>query len=196
MPNPTSPRVVEKGKTCHFCGKPEKNIGNRPHCPSKATLQEENQHTKVTRRRGTIKPNASYSPVAQSVEQRTVNPLVAGSSPAGGAFAKVLTLATKRLNARRREIDRRAFLVTTQFLAGFRHLSRCAGPNGHALCLQRDFRLSNATFKVASVGAKNRPELSDSLFSRASRINTEFSLGVRLRTGSNFRIWVAGTAKP
>jgi hypothetical protein len=75
---------------------------------------------------------------------------------ARGAFVKVLTLATKRLNARRREIDRRAFFVSTQFYAGFLHFSRFAGPNRRALCLQRDFRLSNETFKVTSVRAKNR----------------------------------------
>ena len=75
---------------------------------------------------------------------------------ARGAFVKVLTLATKRLNARRREIDRRAFFVSTQFFAGFLRFSRFAGPNRRALCLQRDFRLSNATFKVAPAGAKNR----------------------------------------
>ena len=97
------------------------------------------------------------SPVAQSAEQRTVNPRVGGSSPPGGAFVKVLTLATKRLNARRREIDRRAFFVSTQFLAGFERFSRSAGPGRRPLCLQRDFRLSNATFKVAPVSAKNRP---------------------------------------
>lgn len=74
-----------------------------------------------------------------------------------GAFVKVLTLATKRLNARRREIDRRAFFVSTQFLAGFERFSRSAGPGRRPLCLQRDFRLSNATFKVAPVSAKNRP---------------------------------------
>jgi len=65
-------------------------------------------------------------------------------------------LATKRLNARRREIDRRAFFVSSHFFAGFQRFSRFAGPNRRALCLQRDFRLSNATFKVTSAGAKNR----------------------------------------
>jgi hypothetical protein len=65
-------------------------------------------------------------------------------------------LATKRLNARRREIDRRAFFVSTQFFAGFERFSRSAGPNDRDLCLQREFRLSNATFKVAPAGAKNR----------------------------------------
>jgi hypothetical protein len=65
-------------------------------------------------------------------------------------------LATNRLNARRREIDRRAFFVSTQLFAGFLRFSRFAGPNRRALCLQRDFRLSNATFKVAPAGAKNR----------------------------------------
>ena len=75
---------------------------------------------------------------------------------ARGAFVKVLTLATKRLNARRREIDRRAFFVSTQFFAGFQRFSRSASPIRRALCLQRDFRLSNATFKVAPAGARNR----------------------------------------
>jgi hypothetical protein len=75
---------------------------------------------------------------------------------ARGAFVKVLTLATKRLNARRREIDRRAFFVSTQSFAGFLRFSPIAGPIRRALCLQRDFRLSNATFKVAPAGAKNR----------------------------------------
>jgi hypothetical protein len=65
-------------------------------------------------------------------------------------------LATKGLNARRREIDRRAFFVSTQFFAGFLRFSRFAGPIRRALCLQRDFRLSNATFKFASAGAKIR----------------------------------------
>ena len=60
-----------------------------------------------------------HSPVAQLAEQRTVNPRVVGSSPTGGAFVKVLTLATKRFNARRRELDRRAFFVSTQLFAGF-----------------------------------------------------------------------------
>jgi len=64
-------------------------------------------------------------------------------------------LASKRLNARRREIDRRAFFVSTQFFAGFQRFSRSACPNRRVLCLQRDFRLSNATFKVAPAGAKN-----------------------------------------
>ena len=97
-----------------------------------------------------------HSPVAQLAEQRTVNPRVVGSSPTGGAFVKVLTLATKRLNARRREIDRRAFFVSTQFFEGFQRFWRPAGPNRRALCLQRDIRLSNATFKVAPDGAENR----------------------------------------
>jgi len=44
-------------------------------------------------------------------------------------------LATKRLNARRREIDRRAFFVFTQLFAGFLRFSRFAGPNGRDLCL-------------------------------------------------------------
>jgi hypothetical protein len=65
-------------------------------------------------------------------------------------------LATKRLNARRREIDRRAFFVSTQFFVSFQHFPRVAGPIRRALCLQRDFRPSNVTFKVAPAGAKNR----------------------------------------
>jgi hypothetical protein len=56
---------------------------------------------------------------------------------ARGAFVKVLTLATKRLNARRREIDRRAFFVFAQSFAGFLRFSRFAGPNRRDLCLQR-----------------------------------------------------------
>jgi hypothetical protein len=47
-----------------------------------------------------------------------VNQRVAGSSPVQGAFVKVLTLATKRLNARRREIDRWAFFVSRQEIKG------------------------------------------------------------------------------
>ena len=86
----------------------------------------------------------------------TVNPCVGGSSPPGGACVKVLTLTTKRLNARRREIDRRAFFVSSQLFVGFLRFSRFAGPNRRDLCLQRDFRLSNATFEVAPVNAKNR----------------------------------------
>jgi len=65
-------------------------------------------------------------------------------------------LTTKRLNAQRREIDRRAFFVSTQFFASFLRFSRSAGPIRRALCLQRAFRLSNATFKVAPAGAENR----------------------------------------
>ena len=87
----------------------------------------------------------------------TVNPCVGGSSPPGGACVKVLTLTTKRLNARRREIDCRAFFVSTQLFVGFLRFSRFAGPNRRALCLQRDFCLSNETFKVTSVRAKKRP---------------------------------------
>ena len=39
----------------------------------------------------------NYSPVVQSVERRTVNPYVAGSSPAGGAkfYLTWLTISSK-----------------------------------------------------------------------------------------------------
>jgi hypothetical protein len=86
----------------------------------------------------------------------SVESIVTKRVAVGEPFVKVLTLATKRLNARRREIDRRAFFVSTQSFAGFQRLLRFVGPNRGALYLQRDFRLSNATFKVAPVGAKNR----------------------------------------
>ena len=53
-------------------------------------------------------------PVSQPVAQTTVNPRVGDSSLPEGAFVRVRTLATKRVNARRREIDRRAFFVSRQ----------------------------------------------------------------------------------
>jgi hypothetical protein len=65
-------------------------------------------------------------------------------------------LTTKRLNARRREIDRRAFFVATQSFTAFLRFSRFAGQNSLALCLQGDFRLSKATFKVTLACAKKR----------------------------------------
>ena len=60
-----------------------------------------------------------HSPVAQLVEQAAVNRLVVGSSPTGGARFFSAERNHRPVNARRREIGRRAFRVLGQFWQGF-----------------------------------------------------------------------------
>ena len=124
------------------------------------------------------------SPCLTQLASAVVNPIVVGSSPVRGAFVKVLTLATKRLNARRREIDRRAFFVSTKLFPGFQRFSRFAGQSA-ALSVCGEISVSRTQpSRLHPPVRKIGPELSDSLFSGASRVNTEFSFGVQMRRTS------------
>ena len=59
------------------------------------------------------------SPVAQLVEQATVNRLVIGSSPIGGAKFCQRTSADSQVNRKRRECPSRRFLLAPSFSRSF-----------------------------------------------------------------------------
>ena len=104
---------------------------------------------------------------------------------ARGACVKVRTLTTKRLNARRREIDRRAFFVLPSYWR-VSHAFRVSPAQTAAISVCREISVSRTQpSRLRPSVRKIGPELSDSLFSGASRVNTEFSFGDRARTDSN-----------
>src|SRR5437868_3473103 len=76
-------------------------------------LRTRNAMLRFSSRRQGKKPALAswYSPVAQLVEQRTVNPRVPGSSPGGGAFGFSTETPANPVNARSQEIGGRAFFV-------------------------------------------------------------------------------------
>ena len=110
-----------------------------------------------------------------------VNWPVIVSSPVWGACVKVRTLATKRLNARRREIDRRAFFVSTQSFTAFLRFSRFAG-HPPALSVFGEISLRQTQRRrFLSILRKTGPKLSDSLFWGRFRVNAEIAFEACLK---------------